>query len=133
MESKIRIAGVLIEKQGKILFNKRKFPPGIGKLDFVGGYVDKNETPEEAAIREAKEESGYIVELIEKIYQGIYFERKEKEMYLFRAKIIAGAEGESIEGQPIWKTKEELSADDFAFAYIYTLLKKIWQKEIKSY
>ncbi len=129
MKALIRIAAVLIEKKGKILFNKRKFAPGAGKLDFVGGFVDQSETPEATAVREAKEESGYTVQLIEKVHHGLYFERKEKEMHLFLAEIISGAESESIEGQPIWKAKEELSADDFAFDYIYPLLKKIWKKE----
>jgi len=120
----IRIAGVIIEKDGKILFNKRKCAPGIGKLDLVGGFVNAEETPEHAAVREVQEETGYIVHVISKIYFGNYFEREEKEMHLFSAEIIGGTEISSEEGNPTWKAKEELSERDFAFSYIYPLLKR---------
>src|SRR3989338_3759502 len=116
----IRIAGVIIEKDGKILFNKRKYAPGIGKLDIVGGFVDADETPEQAAIREALEETGYTVLIIKIICIEKYFERQEKELYLFLAEIISGAECSSNEGNPVWKVKQEFSEQDFAFSYIYS-------------
>jgi 8-oxo-dGTP pyrophosphatase MutT (NUDIX family) len=55
------LSTVYIVKDGKVLltFNKniRKFIP-------VGGHIDKNELPCESVIREAKEESGFDIELI---------------------------------------------------------------------
>ncbi|HWI39927.1 MAG TPA: NUDIX domain-containing protein [Verrucomicrobiae bacterium] len=57
---------VIIECSGKILFGVRKHDPGRGMLDLPGGFVDPDESAEEAALREAKEELG--VELAELRY-----------------------------------------------------------------
>ena len=57
MEIKLVVACALINEQGKILINKR--PKGkdyAGYWEFPGGKVEENETPEEAIIRELKEE-----------------------------------------------------------------------------
>lgn len=54
--------GVLVIKNGKILVGNRK---DNGLLCGPGGHVEFGETPEEAAIREAREEFGiYLAELI---------------------------------------------------------------------
>ena len=57
MEIKLVAACALINEQGKVLINKR--PEGkdyAGYWEFPGGKVEENETPEEAIIRELKEE-----------------------------------------------------------------------------
>ena len=54
---KISTAGIIIKNQ-KILVAKRVNQPFKGKWDFLGGYAQKNETPEEAHKREIKEELG---------------------------------------------------------------------------
>lgn len=53
----------LLIKDGKLLLVKRtgKLLEG-GKWGLVGGFVDRDETLKEAVAREAKEESGYLVE-----------------------------------------------------------------------
>jgi|TARA_B000000532_G_scaffold205654_1_gene173372 8-oxo-dGTP diphosphatase len=57
MEIKLVVACALINEQGRVLINKR--PKGkdyAGYWEFPGGKVEENETPEEAIIRELKEE-----------------------------------------------------------------------------
>ncbi len=49
-------AGTILECDGKILLIKRKQEPGKGKLDLPGGFVDPEESVEEAARREIREE-----------------------------------------------------------------------------
>jgi ADP-ribose pyrophosphatase YjhB (NUDIX family) len=121
---RIPIAGVIIEQDGMILFHRREFEPGKGKLDVVGGFVDSGELPAEAAIREAKEESGYDVKLIQKICTEPYFERQHKEIHLYRAAIVSGSEKGSVEGHPVWVKKEDVTKEMFAFEYIYPLFEK---------
>ncbi len=56
-------AGAFIVEDGKILLLNHK------KLGFwvqPGGHVEEDETPDEAAVREALEETGLEVELLEK-------------------------------------------------------------------
>jgi ADP-ribose pyrophosphatase YjhB (NUDIX family) len=44
--------------EDKILFTVRNVDPDKGKWDLPGGFIDPNETAEEAACREIKEELG---------------------------------------------------------------------------
>lgn len=48
---------------GKVVLARRSIDPGRGLWVFPGGYVDRHETTEHAAIRETLEESGLEVEL----------------------------------------------------------------------
>ena len=48
--------------EDKLLFTVRNIDPDKGKLDLPGGFIDPNETAEEAACREIKEELGLDLE-----------------------------------------------------------------------
>jgi mutator protein MutT len=54
--------GALILSEGKILLEKRRNEPAKGKWSIPGGVVEVGESPEEAVIRETKEETGLDVE-----------------------------------------------------------------------
>ncbi|MEG0073853.1 MAG: NUDIX domain-containing protein [Clostridia bacterium] len=62
-------ACIVDPKNKKILFIHHK---KLNKWLFVGGHIEKNENPEEAVIREIKEETGLNVEL-----QGTRYPREE--------------------------------------------------------
>ncbi len=47
---------ILFDKQDQVLISKRGIEPRKGKYDIPGGFVDLNETLEEALAREIKEE-----------------------------------------------------------------------------
>lgn len=70
-------AGVLVHKRGKLLMVKRAEEPDIGMWSFPGGMVEANETPAEAAKREALEEVGLRVEL-EGVFEVVVYPRSEK-------------------------------------------------------
>ena len=57
---------IIIELEGSIVLIERKNPPHGWALP--GGFVDCGESLEEAALREAKEETSLDVELIEQFY-----------------------------------------------------------------
>lgn len=80
------VTGILI-RQGKVLLARHTYGTGVGKLIIPGGYVQYNETPQDALIREYLEETGIKVEPENII--GIRFNIHD--WYIaFRAKYISG-------------------------------------------
>ena len=63
-------AGVRIQKDGKLLLVKRGIQPWIHKWYMPAGYLEVDEQPDQAAVREAFEETGLIVSIRE--LAGIY-------------------------------------------------------------
>ena len=61
---------VLIRRNDGYVFIKRKNEPYRGRWAIPGGLVEYGETVEQAAIREAKEETGLEVKLIRLV--GVY-------------------------------------------------------------
>ena len=49
---------IMLDDCGRIILITRLQPPGIGKLAIPGGFIDGDESSEEAARREAMEETG---------------------------------------------------------------------------
>ena len=56
-------AASIIERDGKVLMVRRAIQPGYGLWSIPGGYVDRGEVVEEAAVREVWEETGLRVEI----------------------------------------------------------------------
>jgi 8-oxo-dGTP diphosphatase len=57
--------GLLIEAEGGVVLIQRGHPPHQGLWSLPSGFVEADESSEEAAIREAEEETGLKVEIIE--------------------------------------------------------------------
>lgn len=55
------VTGVVIH-EGKVLLARHTYGGGAGKLIVPGGYVEWNETPQDALVREYLEETGIRVE-----------------------------------------------------------------------
>ena len=53
----------IISRQGRVLLVRRANQPGYGLWSVPGGYVDRGEVVEEAAVREVREETGLEVEI----------------------------------------------------------------------
>ncbi len=58
------VAGFILNEDGDLLVCRRGKQPAKGTWDLPGGFVDENETAEQAAIREIHEElNGEVVQL----------------------------------------------------------------------
>jgi 8-oxo-dGTP diphosphatase len=64
-ENPVPGVGLLIEFSGKLALIQRGAPPHAGEWTFPSGFVEIDEHVETAAIREAQEETGLEVELID--------------------------------------------------------------------
>ncbi len=85
------VAAVIFELNGGIVLTQRAIEPGYGKWTFPGGFVDRGETAEAAAEREAREESGVEVEAGEIV--GLY-------SYEDQVPVIAVFSGQVTGGKP---------------------------------
>jgi len=56
---------IMIEREGQVLLVKRAIEPGMGKWSLPSGFVEWDETPESAAMRECAEETGLVIEDLE--------------------------------------------------------------------
>jgi ADP-ribose pyrophosphatase YjhB (NUDIX family) len=57
--------GILIEMEGGVVLIRRGQPPHKGEWTLPSGFIEADENAEDAAIREAEEETGLKVEIIE--------------------------------------------------------------------
>ncbi len=95
-------SSVIITDNGRVLLGKRAIQPSKGKWDVIGGFLNFGEHPEVGALREAKEETGYDVQ-IERML-GIFMDTYETTgaatlNICYVAKIIGGTPkpGDDIE------------------------------------
>jgi ADP-ribose pyrophosphatase YjhB (NUDIX family) len=105
------VAGVVIKQDNKYLLVQEKQPKAYGLWNLPAGKVDVGYTIEETAVKEAKEEVGFDVELIRKI--GIFQENTHTPAkHAFEARITGGQlkfpEDEILDAR--WFTFEEVKA-----------------------
>ncbi|SRR5260221_2750105 len=103
------VALVLTNKEGKVLLLKRKVEPQKDKLDLIGGFLELNETFEDAVLRECKEEIDVNVHNLKFI--GTYHDR-----YLFNGLnyyIVSVAYSAIIEDESLIKLNNENSEFEF--------------------
>lgn len=82
-------AGVIVEHEGGIVLLRREIDPRKGFWVHPGGFVDRGETLEAAARREAREEVGLDVE-ITRLLGAYSFRDSEVVVVAFAGHVIAG-------------------------------------------
>ncbi|HCJ66421.1 MAG TPA: NUDIX hydrolase [Elusimicrobia bacterium] len=88
-------AGGLVIDNGKVLIIKTKNLKGDIVHTFPKGKIAQGEKPEDAALREVQEETGYQCEIIKRIDKVEYFYKREgqlikKAVYWFLMKPLEG-------------------------------------------
>ncbi len=83
-------AGVVVEREGRVLLIRRNHEPMYGRWSFPSGYVDAGEIVEQAAVREVLEETGVEVE-IERLL-GVYSSRGNPVVFIAYAGVSTGGE-----------------------------------------
>ena len=85
-------AGVFIIEQGRVLLVQRGVNPGMDLWCFPSGFIEHDESPERAAAREAKEETGLDVAIDELMNLHAYLDpgRGNGILILYRAHAVGG-------------------------------------------
>lgn len=103
-------AAAVIEQDGKFLLVQEATPVVYGLWNWQQGRVEEGESPEAAAVREAKEETGLDVRVVRKL--GVIQKPfpNTKEIHVFLTEVVGGElktkEGEILQAK--WFTLEEL-------------------------
>ena len=82
-------AGAVVEHQGGIVLLRREIDPRAGFWVHPGGFVDRGETLEQAAIRETREEVGLDVEILG-LLGAFSFHDSEVVVVTYAARAISG-------------------------------------------
>ena len=124
LDPKVAVGTIITDDQGRIVLVKRAIEPGYGKWVFPGGYVDRGEQVQVAAVREAKEEAGLDVRLDHLI--NIYsYPGRAPVIIVYAASIVGGelcCDDEGLEARRFHP--EEIPWGELAFSSTYDALQE---------
>lgn len=112
---------IIFLRGDRVLTVIRGIQPHLGKHSFPGGFVQHNEQPADAAIREAHEEVGVVVNEVELIdAQTKPYRRDETSTTLiYLAKSWQGNLHHGDDAAKLqWKPIDFIDSDDFSWHYV---------------
>jgi ADP-ribose pyrophosphatase YjhB (NUDIX family) len=125
------VVGTIIEtSDSRIVLVRRSIEPGYGKWVFPGGYVDRGERLETAAVREAKEESGLTIR-IERLVNIYSYTGRTPVIVIYAARVEEGeleACDECLEAQAF--APVDIPWDDLAFRSTQEALREYLSQKI---
>jgi len=121
-------AGCIIEDDGGIVLLRRSIEPGYGKWVFPGGYVDRGERVEDAAVRETLEECCLQARI--RSLLGVYsYPGRPIVVVVYIADVVGGvleAADEALEARRF--TPDQIPWGDLAFTSTYDALADFLQQ-----
>ena len=97
LDPKLAVGTIISDDEGRIVLVRRAIEPGYGKWVFPGGYVDRGEEVQLAAVREAREECGLDVR-IERLLNVYSYPGRAPVIVVYTARLIGGCLGCDDEG-----------------------------------
>jgi ADP-ribose pyrophosphatase YjhB (NUDIX family) len=114
-------AGTVLHDGERLCLVRRALEPGKGQWTFPGGFVDLEESPEGAALRETAEETGFEAEIerLLGVYNSLGPRGKRVVIIVYVARLAGASEPGShlIEevAEVRWFERDELPWDELAF------------------
>lgn len=114
-------AGAILHDGERLCLVRHVLEPGAGRWTFPGGFVDVEEHPEQAALRETAEETGFAaaIERLVGAYKSNGPRGKRVVIVVYAARRTGDAppEGHLVEevAEVRWFTRDEIPWDELAF------------------
>jgi len=89
LDPKLAVGAIITDEQERIVLVRRAIEPGYGKWVFPGGYVDRGEEVQLAAVREAREETGLDIR-IERLLNIYSYPGRAPVIVVYTARLIGG-------------------------------------------
>jgi ADP-ribose pyrophosphatase YjhB (NUDIX family) len=112
---------LIVADDGAVLFIRRARDPGKDKLALPGGFIDRGETAEAAAIREIREEAGVKLDKVQFLasFPNLYTYRNVEypvvDLFFFARVPNRAASPLDDVMEIVWRAPDELGEADLAF------------------
>ena len=125
-------AGVLAEQDGKVVLVRRAVVPALGSWCLPSGFVEYDEDPAGAAVRECLEETGLQVQLtgLLEVSQYVNDSRGPGILVLYRGRIVGGEPRPGDDAGEVGLFGPDELPDDIAFPSNRRALAR-WQEEVR--
>lgn len=118
------VAGCIPEWEDQILLCRRAIEPQVGFWTFPAGFMENEETTEQAAIRETKEEAEADVEIVS-LYAVFTLTHVNQVYMVFRGRLTARQFGSGLESQEVQLVHpDKIPWQHLAFPVIEETLKR---------
>jgi 8-oxo-dGTP diphosphatase len=128
LDPKLAVGTIIRDERGRVVLVRRAIEPGYGKWVFPGGYVDRGEQLQAAAVREAREETGLDVRLdgLVDIYS---YTGHVPVIVVYAATILGGCLGCDDEGlEARFFEPDEIPWDELAFRSTQEALRQVLER-----
>ena len=115
LDPKVAVGTIIEDHNGHIVLVRRAIEPGYGKWVFPGGYVDRGEEVQVAAVREAREEAGLEIR-IDRLVDVYSYPGRAPVIIVYAATMVGGCLGcdeESLEAK--FFARDAIPWDELAF------------------
>jgi ADP-ribose pyrophosphatase YjhB (NUDIX family) len=128
LDPKVAVGTIIRDQRNHVVLVRRAIEPGYGLWVFPGGYVDRGEPVQTAAIREAREEVGLEIRLDELI--NVYsYPGKAPVIIVYSATMTGGClacDDEGLEAR--FFSPDEIPWGELAFQSTHEALKELFNR-----
>ena len=126
LDPKLAVGTIIHDDRGRVVLVRRAIEPGYGKWVFPGGYVDRGEEVQVAAIREAREEVGLDVR-IDRLVNIYSYSGRTPVIIVYAATMVGGCLGCDEEGlEAAFFERSAIPWDDLAFRSTHEALREYY-------